>query len=95
MLYPQENEHREVKDLSGLWKFKLDGKGLGLSEKWYAAPLIDALDMPVPSSFNDITPDKAVRDAAAATAWADCCRCIATTSWCWRARRLSGGCNRA
>lgn len=62
MLYPQENEHREVKDLSGLWKFKLDGKGLGLSEKWYAAPLVDAIDMPVPSSFNDITPDKAVRD---------------------------------
>lgn len=62
MLYPQDNEHREVKDLSGLWKFKLDGKGRGLSEKWYAAPLVEAIDMPVPSSFNDITPNKAVRD---------------------------------
>jgi beta-glucuronidase len=62
MLYPQDNELREVKDLSGLWKFKLDGKGRGLSEKWYAAPLVEAIDMPVPSSFNDITPDKAVRD---------------------------------
>ena len=62
MLYPQDNEHREVKDLSGPWKFKLDGTGLGLSEKWYAAPLVEAIDMPVPSSFNDITPDKAVRD---------------------------------
>ncbi len=32
MLYPQENETREVKDLSGFWKFKLDGKGQGLAE---------------------------------------------------------------
>ncbi len=24
MLYPQENEIREVKDLSGVWQFKLD-----------------------------------------------------------------------
>jgi beta-glucuronidase len=51
-----------VKDLSGIWKFKLDGTGQGLAEKWYEAPLSDAIDMPVPSSFNDITPDKEVRD---------------------------------
>ncbi|MDD3275790.1 MAG: beta-glucuronidase [Kiritimatiellales bacterium] len=62
MLYPQESETRDVKDLSGIWKFKLDGVGRGLAEQWYKAPLADPIDMPVPSSFNEITPDKAIRD---------------------------------
>jgi len=71
MLFPQENETREVKDLSGIWKFKLDGKGQGLAEKWYASPLADTMDMPVPSSYNEITPDKAVRDHVGEV-WYEC-----------------------
>ncbi len=40
-------------DLSGIWGFKLDD-GNGFEEKWYEAPLADAMTMAVPSSYNDL-----------------------------------------
>jgi len=33
MLYPRESETREVKDLSGIWNFKLDKKNEGIEKK--------------------------------------------------------------
>lgn len=62
MLYPRESETREVKDLSGIWKFKIDKGNEGYAKKWYAEPLSDTILMPVPASYNDITQDAAIRD---------------------------------
>jgi beta-glucuronidase len=53
MLYPILTNSRFLSDLSGVWNFKLD-QGQGFSEKWYEAPLQDAITMPVPASYNDL-----------------------------------------
>ena len=62
MLYPRESETREVRDLSGIWAFRADKQGAGFAEEWYAKPLRDAIPMPVPASYNDITQDRSLRD---------------------------------
>merc|ERR1719234_1051929 len=67
ILFPRDSGSRESKSLDGLWKFKLspkDDPDIGFRESWYSAPLQgdDVLLMPVPSSYNDITTDSAVRD---------------------------------
>ncbi|ODN06255.1 Beta-glucuronidase [Orchesella cincta] len=68
ILYPQESETREVKSLDGIWQFLADDagtEGRGFGEKWHLKQLNDVGKvelMPVPSSFNDITQNKAVRD---------------------------------
>ena len=63
MLYPIENEIRQVKSLDGIWRFKKDNKmEQGFEEKWYEKPLTGFSDMPVPASYNDITTDKELRD---------------------------------
>lgn len=63
MLFPIENEIRQVKYLNGIWKFRKEGRlGQGFDEKWYESPLKDWIEMPVPASYNDITVDKRLRD---------------------------------
>ena len=63
MLYPIENEIRQVKSLDGIWRFKKENQmEQGFEEKWYEKPLSNFIDMPVPSSYNDITTDKELRD---------------------------------
>lgn len=62
MLYPRESETREVKDLSGIWEFKIDKNERGFKEKWFCFPLKDTIKMPVPSSYNEITQDPEIRD---------------------------------
>lgn len=63
MLFPVENEIRQVKNLNGIWKFCKEEKlGQGFDETWYAQPLTDFIEMPVPASYNDITTDKTLRD---------------------------------
>lgn len=63
MLFPVENEIRQVKNLNGIWKFRKEEKlGQGFEEKWYAQPLNAFIEMPVPASYNDITTDKSLRD---------------------------------
>ncbi|XP_020862670.1 beta-glucuronidase [Phascolarctos cinereus] len=64
MLYPQETPSRERKDLNGLWDFRADfseDRNQGFLERWYQRPLRESgpvLDMPVPSSFNDLGQDR-------------------------------------
>lgn len=53
MLYPVLTPSRFLCDLSGVWNFKLDD-GTGFEEKWYEAPLAEAMTMPVPASYNDL-----------------------------------------
>ncbi len=62
MLYPQENESRELRDLSGIWRFKRDPRNEGRRERWFARPLPGTIAMPVPSSYNDVTQDVELRD---------------------------------
>ncbi|MBC7319550.1 beta galactosidase jelly roll domain-containing protein, partial [bacterium] len=62
MLYVTETETRELKDLSGIWRFKVDENNEGLERKWFKEPLKDTILMPVPSSYNDITQDPQIRD---------------------------------
>lgn len=63
MLFPVDNEARQMKELNGIWKFKRDNYyKQGFEEKWFEKPLEDVIDMPVPSSYNDITTDQELRD---------------------------------
>ncbi len=63
MLYPIENEIRQVKNLSGIWHFRKEERmGQGREEKWYGKPLTRTIEMPVPASYNDITTDRELRD---------------------------------
>ncbi len=62
MLYPRESETREVKDISGLWKFKVDFNNEGRNEEWFKKPLENSMEMAVPASYNDITQDPDIRD---------------------------------
>ncbi len=61
MLYPRESESRQVKDLGGIWRFRLDPQERGFAEEWWRE-LSGSMPMPVPSSYNDITQDPDVRD---------------------------------
>ena len=62
LLHPQESESREIKDLSGLWRFKADS-GSGMRENWQSGALsLPTMAMPVPSSYNDLTQDGALRE---------------------------------
>lgn len=54
MLYPVENKVREVKNLSGIWNFKMDYDNVGIQEQWQKEPLTDTIPMAVPSSYNDL-----------------------------------------
>lgn len=62
MLYPKESRTREIRDLSGIWKFKIDSDNKGLRESWHSKPLTNTIHMPVPASFNDITQNAQIRD---------------------------------
>ncbi|XP_063847967.1 beta-glucuronidase-like isoform X3 [Scylla paramamosain] len=67
-LYPRESPTREVRSLDGLWDFRLApllDPDKGFREHWYSQPLSQTgavISMAVPSSYNDITQDKALRD---------------------------------
>lgn len=62
MLYPIENRVREVKNLSGIWKFKVDTNNTGIAEKWYESPLKDTIPMAVPASYNDLFTEEEIKE---------------------------------
>ncbi|OWF40254.1 beta-glucuronidase-like [Mizuhopecten yessoensis] len=68
MMYPKDSESRTVKLLDGMWNFRVDdssNRNRGFEEKWYSVPLRqtgEVIPMPVPSSYNDITQEKRIRD---------------------------------
>lgn len=67
-LYPRDTQSREVKSLDGVWNFRLspkDDPDKGFEESWFKGPLSTTgavIAMPVPSSYNDVTQDKDIRD---------------------------------
>lgn len=52
MLYPVRNKYRNVLDLSGLWKFKIDPEKTGEQEKWFNG-FESENDVAVPGSWNE------------------------------------------
>lgn len=68
LLYPRESETREVRSLDGMWKFAksdVNKPSEGLREKWYLKDLQEStsvINMPVPSSYNDLVEDEKLRD---------------------------------
>lgn len=68
LLYPRDSETREVRSLDGMWKFAKSDTSKpseGLREKWFLQELQDStsvIQMPVPSSYNDIVEDDKLRD---------------------------------
>ncbi|XP_015792598.1 beta-glucuronidase [Tetranychus urticae] len=67
-LYPKDSLTRFTRSLDGIWNFRIspiDDQNVGFKEKWFASPLSQTgsvIPMPVPSSFNDITQEKSIRD---------------------------------
>lgn len=63
MLYPIDTETREVRDLNGIWDFRLDPEDHGIAAKWFCGPWnSQEIAMPVPASYNDISTEAKVRD---------------------------------
>lgn len=68
MLYPRDSESRSLRHLDGMWNFLLDDsstRNTSFENKWYSKRLSqfgEVIPMPVPSSYNDITNSKLVRD---------------------------------
>ena len=62
MLAPKDTSTRERKSLDGLWRFVLDPDGAGRGDRWWDGLPDRAVEMPVPSSYNDVLPNPAWRD---------------------------------
>jgi beta-glucuronidase len=62
MLFPRQSSTRERTSLDGLWRFALDPRGTGRTERWWTGVLPGDGEMPVPASFNDIVPTRESRD---------------------------------
>jgi beta-glucuronidase len=62
MLAVRSTATRERQRLDGLWRFRLDPDAVGRHDGWAQGLPADAIDMPVPASYNDIVPDTAYRD---------------------------------
>jgi beta-glucuronidase len=52
MLYPKNNAHRQVTDLSGFWDFRFDPKSQGVAQNWFTG-FEQARPITVPASWND------------------------------------------
>lgn len=61
LLFPRATTTRRTESLDGYWSFKFDPKSAGKTEGWQNG-LTDAMQMPVPASFNDFFTEKADRD---------------------------------
>ena len=76
MLYPQQNDTRNLLDLSGIWDFQIDPDDAGESQGWFNG-LAAARPMAVPSSWNDLYDD--LRDYMGAAWYVT--ESYAPTSW--------------
>jgi beta-glucuronidase len=62
MLKPQDSPTRELVNLDGLYRFKVDTDRAGLRDGWQNQRLDTELEMGVPASYNDVFADKAIRE---------------------------------
>jgi len=51
-LFPQQNEFRNVQNISGIWKFQKDSLAVGETENWQNG-LLKSCDIAVPGSWNE------------------------------------------
>ena len=59
---PKATPTRELQNLDGIWDFKVDFKDEGFAQGWANSDLEDALDVAVPSSYNDLFTDTKIRE---------------------------------
>ena len=62
MLAPRESRSRDCRRLDGLWRFRFDPGGQGVTQAWWRGPLPGAREMAVPASYNDLVTDTAERE---------------------------------
>lgn len=68
LLYPRASETRIVRSLDGIWNFvrsDTNDQDEGFREQWFLKDLRESrsvINMPVPSSYNDVVEDDKVRD---------------------------------
>jgi beta-glucuronidase len=62
MLKPQSTATRELVNLDGIWDFKVDFDDAGNASNWAQSDLDTNLDIAVPSSYNDLFTDVAIRE---------------------------------
>lgn len=62
MLAPRDTPTRQIKSLSGLWRFCLDAAGEGRTAGWSNGLPAGSREMPVPASYNDVYPEAEFRD---------------------------------
>ncbi len=62
MLIAKDTPTRDRRSLDGLWRFLLDPDAIGRRDRWWEKLPTGAVEMPVPSSYNDVYPDPAYRD---------------------------------
>ncbi len=60
-LYPKVTTSRQLFNMNGLWKFKVDKKNEGRNKEWYLG-LEDYRSIAVPSSYNDLFTEANIRD---------------------------------
>ena len=62
MLRPQDGPSRELINLDGLYRFKVDTEHQGLENGWQNGRLATELEIGVPASYNDIFTERSIRD---------------------------------
>lgn len=62
MLKPQNSPTRELINLDGLYRFRVDHEQAGIRDGWQNATLHTTLEMGVPASYNDVFTDPAIRE---------------------------------
>ena len=62
MLAVRTTPTRQRTSLDGLWRFLLDPDGAGRRDGWENGLPPEAVEMPVPASYNDVLPDASYRD---------------------------------
>lgn len=62
MLKPQATATRELLNLDGIWDFRVDFANEGFEKNWAGRKLNTNLDIAVPSSYNDLFTDAAIRE---------------------------------
>ncbi len=62
MLKPQLNPARQLVSLDGIWEFKVDFKDEGFNQNWAASKLDTDLDIAVPASYNELFPQREIRE---------------------------------
>ncbi|XP_072949362.1 beta-glucuronidase [Epargyreus clarus] len=90
-LYPHASETRDLRTLDGVWNFRKSPTDpeFGYRNGWYEQDLErtgPVIPMPVPSSYNDITEDAALRDHVGLV-WYDR-RFFAPTAWARAEQRV-------